>query len=124
MKTLLFIGSVYNLGFGLFHLCFWKIFRWKEDLAKLGGLNRAIVPVLNIHLTYVLFVFAFLSAVYPESLLQYSLGRAVLGGISLFWFGRAVNQILFFQFQNLVSKIMFAIFLAGGLIYLIPALGG
>ena len=47
--TLLVAGGIFNLCFAVFHLCFWRLFRWKEDLASLtpGSMNFPGVSSVN-----------------------------------------------------------------------------
>jgi len=56
MKQLLIAGSIYNLLFAIFHILFWKIFR-KTQLNKLDFLNRGIMQVLNLCLTFCFLIF-------------------------------------------------------------------
>lgn len=121
--TFLTIGGIYCLVFGLFHLLFWKIFRWKEDLRHLTPVNRAIMQVLNLCLTYVFLFFAALCFLFQEQLLTAGLGQFVLGAIAVFWFLRAVEQIWFFGMKTAISIGFFFLFLVGSGLFLIPVLG-
>lgn len=29
IKTLIYIGGIYHVGFAIFHLLFWRLFDWK-----------------------------------------------------------------------------------------------
>ena len=119
-KTFLLIGGLYNIGFVIFHMLFWKIFQWKEDLRSISYVNRAIMQVLNIRLTYVFVVFAYISIIHLEDLISTQLGNTILVAISLFWFMRAIEQIKFFGIKNKYSAVLFVIFLIGSIIYAIP----
>ena len=121
-ETLLFIGGLYNLAFAIFHILFWKIFRWKKSLRRLLPMDRAIMQVLNIRLIYIFFVFAFISFFYPVDLISTQLGKVIIIVISLFWFMRAIEQALFFSLKRKISIIFFVVFLIGSIIYLIPVL--
>ena len=121
-ETLLFIGGFYNLAFAIFHILFWKIFRWKRSLRRLLPQDRAIMQVLNIRLIYIFFVFAYISIFHQESLTSTQLGKVIIIVISLFWFMRAVEQIIFFGLKNLVSIIFMIISIIGAIFYLIPIL--
>ena len=46
--TSIVAGGIFCICFALFHLAFWKLFRWETELAKLTSLNRAVVQVLNL----------------------------------------------------------------------------
>ena len=122
MSTMfLFIGGIYNLAFLVFHVFFWNIFRWKADLKSLTDTNRYIMQILNLRLIYVFLVFAVVSFCFPENLLSTGFGKFFLISISLFWLGRAIEQVVFFGLKNGVSVALVVIFIIGGVIYLIPA---
>lgn len=123
MKTLLYAGAAFHLAFAIFHLWFWKLFRWRDELARLGFINRQIVQILNLCLTFVFFAVAWLSFAYADELLAPGLGRALLGAIALFWFARAALQVIFFGLREPVSAALFAAFLGGSALYAIPLFG-
>ena len=121
-KVLLLVGGLYNLGFVLFHLSFWKIFRWHEELRLISPVNRGIMQVLNIRLSYVFVVFAYVSIFHWEELISTPLGITILISISLFWFMRAIEQIKFFSLKDNRSAAIFIVFVIGCVLYLIPLL--
>jgi len=121
-ETLLFIGGFYNLAFAVFHILFWKIFKWKRNLRRLLPMDRAIMQVLNIRLIYIFFVFAYISIFHQEDLISTQLGKVFIIVISLFWFMRAIEQIIFFSLKNLVSIVFMIISIIGAIFYLIPIL--
>lgn len=119
-ETLLAIGALYHFAFALFHLAFWKLFRWREELAKLSRVNRGVMQILNLRITYLACVFAALSWWFPRELAESSIGRYMLAAIALFWATRAAEQIGFFGLKNPISLGFFAVFVAGALIYATP----
>jgi hypothetical protein len=78
MITLIKIGGLFNLVLALFHLMFWQLFNWREDLRSLSFLNRGIMQVLNLTLTFVFIMFAYLSLVHTYELYLTTLGRSLL----------------------------------------------
>jgi hypothetical protein len=122
MDTLIKAGGLYNIILIVFHLLFWHIFNWKDDLPSLSFLNRAIMPVLNLSLTFVFVIFAYISLAHSNELLSTSLGRSLLMLIAVFWFARAMMQVAYFKLQHWGSLAFLLFFLAGGLLYGIPAL--
>lgn len=120
MKTLIYIGGFYCLAFALFHLSFWKLFDWKNELPKLSGINRGVMQVLNLRLTYVFLFFAFVSLYFNGDLLTGVLGKTFLAAIGLFWLMRAIEQIIFWGLKSKTSIGFFFIFLVGALIYFVP----
>jgi hypothetical protein len=116
-ETLIVAGGLFSGAFAVFHLFFWKLFRWKTELAKLTALNRAIVQVLNLCLTYVFVVFAYISLAYPSELAASELGRTLLFLIAVFWYLRAIEQIFFFGLRKPLSVLFLVVFLVGSLLY-------
>lgn len=121
-QTFLFAGGVFHLAIVVFHLFFWRIFRWKEDLASLTRINRAIVQILNLCLTFLFFVMAYVSFFHAAELISTSLGRTILASIALFWIMRLVLQVVFFGARHRLSILFIVIFLVGIILYTIPFL--
>lgn len=121
-ETILLVGGVFNLGFAIFHLMFWRLFNWKRDLAALTLINRAVMQVLNLCLTFVFLVMAYVSIAHASDLVSTDLGRTLLIAFSLFWFLRMIEQIIFFGVKRRASLAFAIAFLAGSVIYLLPML--
>ena len=119
-STLLKIGGIYNFCFLVFHIFFWKIFRWNADLRSLTETNRGIMQVLNLRLIYVFLVFGAISFMYSSILLTTELGKFIVLSISVFWFLRAIEQLIFFPLDNPFSIGLTVVCIIGGMLYLIP----
>jgi hypothetical protein len=114
MKNILLLtGGLYSLAFAVFHMLFWRVFRWKADLQRLIPVNRAIIQVLNLRLIYVFLVMGLATVLFPVALLSTELGMFILGAESLFWFMRAIEQIIFFGMHSVASIALFWVFLIG-----------
>jgi len=120
MEQLLIVGSIYNLSFAIFHLFFWKIFKWKTQLAKLDFINRAIMQVLNLCLIFCFLMFSYISFFHTSKLLTTRLGHSLMAGISIFWAFRAIQQIVFFKLKHWGSILFLLVFICGAIIYAIP----
>ena len=120
MESLLIAGSMYNLMFALFHMMFWRIFNWKSELSHLNFMNRAIMQVLNLCLTFCFLTFSYVSWRHASELLTTPLGHTVLAGIAAFWFLRAIEQIVFFKLKHWGSILFLLAFVCGTVIYAIP----
>lgn len=118
----LFAGGIFNLGFTIFHLFFWKLFDWKKDLASLTPVNRSVMQILNLCLTFMIFVMAYLSLFQPHEMLSTVLGKTLLAAIALFWFLRMLEQIFMFEVKSRLSVVFTLIFLLGSIFYIVPAL--
>jgi hypothetical protein len=117
-------GGIYCLAFAGFHLAFWKLFDWPEDLRSLSYINRAVVQILNLCLTFAFVVFAVPSLVFPKEMVGTDMGRALLLLISAFWLLRAAEQVVFFGVRRLPSVVFLIVFLLGSALYAIPLLRG
>ena len=122
MELLIKAGGIYNIVIVIFHLLFWRIFNWKEDLRSLSFLNRAIMQVLNLSLTFAFVIFSYISLVHTKELISTSLGQSLLGLIALFWLARSVEQVVFFKLKNWRSIAFLVFFLVGTVLYAVPAI--
>jgi hypothetical protein len=122
MELLIKAGGIYNIVLVIFHLLFWRIFNWKEDLRSLSFLNRAIMQVLNLSLTLAFVIFSYISLVHTKELISTSLGQSLLGFIALFWLARSVEQVVFFKLKNWRSIAFLVFFLVGTVLYAVPAI--
>lgn len=119
-KSLIVAGGLFHLAFAAFHLLFWRVFEWKEELRRLSSINRGVMQVLNLCLTFVFLAFAYLSLIHTRELLSTSMGHSLLSLIALFWLLRAGEQLLFFTLRHWSSWLFFALFLVGALLYGAP----
>ncbi|MBC8374868.1 MAG: hypothetical protein H8E26_02415 [FCB group bacterium] len=122
MEVLIKLGGVYNIALVIFHLLFWRIFDWKNDLRKLSFLNRAIMQVLNLSLSFVFIIFSYISIAHTDELLSTALGHSLLILMTLFWVARSIEQIIFFKLNHWGSVAFLAFFLVGAVLYAIPAI--
>ncbi len=76
-------GGIFNLGFAVFHLLFWRLFDWKKDLASLTALNRSVMQILNLCLTFLLLVMGYISLFLRRELLSTELGKTLLIAMAL-----------------------------------------
>jgi hypothetical protein len=120
MKTLLIIGGFLWLAVFVFHVLFWKLFRWKQELIKLSDVNRAVMQVLNLCLMWVFLIFAYVSIFHADELLTTGLGKSVLIGMVLFGIFRSVEQVIFFNLKDIRSKFVLFVAMIGTAIYAIP----
>lgn len=120
MKAIIFFCGIYSLAFALFHVVFWRLFRWKQELTKLTVFNRAITQILNLRIIYFFLFVAVLCFAFPSELVSSRLGKAFLAGISLFWLGRTIEQFIFFRMNNKWVNILTFIFITGAILFALP----
>lgn len=107
-KRIIYINGLLYVAGAIFHLLFWRLFDWSEELVKLSEINSAIMQVLNLALAFVLIMAAYIFFFHWRELINTQLGRALIISWSLFWVIRAVNQAVFFGTDP--SSIMTAVF--------------
>jgi len=117
MLMILRIGGVIHIVFAVFHGMFWRLFDWPVALAPLSSDNRAIMQVLNIHVLFVLIVFAVLSIGYAREMISSRLGGVISAAIAAFWFLRAANQVVFWGAGTVESKGAVVVCAAIGCLY-------
>ena len=118
-KVLLRIGGAINLLFVAFHLAMVKPIG--EALASVSPDIRATVSTINIQVAFTLLVFAYLAMFRWRDLLTTRLGNITAIAISLFWFLRAINQVVFYGLTAPGMPLV-GLCLAFGLLHLIPVL--
>ncbi len=119
-ETLIRLGGATAIGFAVFHLAFWRLFGWREELARLGFINRQVMQILNLCLTFCFLIFAWVSLVHTDEMLTTGLGRSLLALIALLWLTRAAEQWWFFGIRHRGSLAFFVVFLAGAALYAWP----
>jgi len=121
-ETLIFAGGIYTVALIVFHLLFWRIFKWPETLITLNYVNKATIQVLNVSITFIFFMFAYISFLHTHELLNTQLGRALLVLISGLWFFRAVQQVVFYKLKHKASVGLTFYFLIGAFLYGVPVI--
>lgn len=108
----------FNLAFAFFHAAFWWLFRWNSELARLRPVNRAIMQVLNVMLTYIFVATACLQLARPEALATAEAGRLMLAGMTGFWLLRAAVQPMFRGVGGWpVQTLFYLLFLVGAALH-------
>jgi hypothetical protein len=121
-QVIVFLCGVHSLGFAVFHIAFWRIFGWKNDLKNCSVANRAILQIANLRLIYIFFAVAAACFFIPDDLLTTRLGHLFLGAMSLFWVGRLIEQFIFLKSNRALIHILSALFLLGAVLFAMPIL--
>jgi len=121
-ETLIFVGGIYTVALIIFHMLFWRIFKWPETLMTLNDINKATMQVLNISITFIFVMLAYISLMHTHELLNTQLGSTLLVLISGLWFFRAVQQVVFYKLKNRASVGLTFYFLTGAFLYGVPVI--
>lgn len=93
----LYAAAGYNVAFAVFHLGFWRLFRWQEELPKLHPVNRGVMQVVNLMLVFIFLLMAGLQVLLPGEMGGTALGRLLTAGLTAFWLVRAILQPVFWR---------------------------
>ena len=121
-EALIKLGGFYNILLIIFHVMFWRIFNWREDLKTLSFLNKSTMQVLNISITLVFAIFSYISFVHTNELLNTDLGNTLLALIAIFWFARSAQQVIFYKLKHWGSWAFMLFFALGGVLYGVPVI--
>ena len=120
MQTIgVWASGLYDLGFAVFHLTFWRLFRWPRSLESSGVLNTAVTQTLNIVLTY---VFIVAGAAFVVGAVQDRSPTVLAIAGAGFWALRAALQPILFDMDAHKSKPMTLIFVIGVVLHGIAAI--
>ena len=119
-ETLIIAGGIYTVALIIFHALLWRIINWPETLMPLNYVNKATIQVLNISITFIFFIFAYISFAHTQELLNTDLGRTLLVLISSLWLFRAAQQVVFYKLKHKASVALAFYFLLGAVLYGVP----
>ncbi len=99
MKSHLWVYAAagYNVALAVFHLGFWRMFRWKDELPKLHPVNQGVVQVMNVMLVFFLVMLACVQMLNAAELTATPLGRLLMAGLTAAWVLRATLQPIFWR---------------------------
>jgi hypothetical protein len=120
MRTLIQIGGVLWIVCFMFHVLFWRLVDWSNDLESINKVNKSIMQVLNLCLMLCFLIFAYISLIHTDDLLGSALGKTMIAGMAAFGVIRFLLQFPFFELRLFRSKlVLFGAFLIG-IVYTIP----
>ncbi|EMK00533.1 MULTISPECIES: hypothetical protein [unclassified Leptospira] len=117
-------GAVFNLGFAVFHLFFWKLFEWKKESKRMSRANYAIIQIFNLCLILVFIAMGWISWFHSGELLGSALGKTVIFFFGLFWAARFLEQFIFLRVNRVMVHVLSVLFLLGTLLYSVPFFRG
>lgn len=114
------LAGLHSFGFALFHMGFWKLFRWDRELAKVRPVTGAVTQILNLRLIYVFLGIGTLCLLFTHELHATPLGRALSLFMSLFWVGRTIEQFVFLRINRPMVHVLTALFVIGAILFALP----
>ena len=116
-KTIIYLCGIYSLGFAIFHIFFWKLFKWKYELTKLSAINRGVVQILHVCLMYFFFLVAYSCFFHADELINTSFGKAFLIANSFFLLLRTILQFIFLKIYNPTVYLLTILFIIGSILF-------
>jgi hypothetical protein len=96
IKTILYVGAIVNVILAIFHMFFWKLMNWAEELPKLSNLNQGILQIANVILIFIIFYFAVMSFIMAKYKKIDVYAKSIIICICGFYFIRLVTGYIFF----------------------------
>lgn len=118
--VLIKIAALFNFVFGVFHLFFWKLLNWNEQLKRVSSINKAVVQTLNLCLTFMFLLVAYIYYFYAYDIQTTEIGKALLFGMAFFWLIRTLLQVYLFDLKKRIHQILLILFIAGIIIHASP----
>jgi hypothetical protein len=107
-------AAIYDGAFAVFHIAFWRLFKWPASLGPSGYPNIGITQAMNIVLIYVFIAYAAITA---TQALGGSISPILLLIGAGFWLLRAVIQPILFGMKARVSNAFTVTFIIGLLLH-------
>jgi hypothetical protein len=104
-EMLVVIGGVLWIGFAAFHAAFWKMFGWRDELAKLSPPNRMIMQASTVVMIYIFMVLAYVSIIFPDYIARTTAGHVLLLAMLGFWILRTALQFIYGSVKSMISNI-------------------
>ena len=80
------------------------------------------MQIANLRLIYFFLFVASICFIFPQELLETSLGHFFLGGMSVFWLGRTIEQFIFLRINHPMAHLLTYLFLIGMILFAAPLL--
>ncbi|MCY3411520.1 MAG: hypothetical protein INQ03_07820 [Candidatus Heimdallarchaeota archaeon] len=120
MHLWLILAASFDILLVLFHLSFWKIFHWEEQLKTLNFINRQTMKVMNIALILLFAFMATLILAFADSF-DTPMGWFILSSFSIFWLIRAIIQPIYYKTSR-ASLLMMLGFTIGAVLHALPVI--
>lgn len=116
----LVLCAVHSLALALFHVAFWRLFRWPATLRETTFANRAILQIANVQLVWVFVLVGALCLRFPDELATTALGRSLLAGMSAFWAIRLIGQFAWLRVNHPMVHVLSVLFALGMVLFALP----
>lgn len=122
METIIFCCGIYSMLMAVFHMFFWKLFNWNQDLKKLRFENRGILQILNVQIIVYFLTVAVICFWFSQELITTAIGKAFLLMNVIFWVVRTVQQYIFLCANHYIIHLLSLFFALGAVLFSLPLL--
>lgn len=98
-RAILVAGGSMNLVLAVFHMFFWKMMNWGEELPRLSVDNRGVMQIANIIMIFLLVYFSIASFMMAKYGTIERYGKSILLCIAGFYAIRLITGYPFFGFS-------------------------
>ena len=98
-KAILWAGAAINLALAVFHMFFWKLLNWGEELQKLSALNSGVMQIGNVIIIFTILYFAVMSVVMSARGTDGVFAKSIIVLIAVFYSIRLFLGYPFFGFN-------------------------
>jgi len=96
MKTKVIVtGGLLLILLSLFHLSFWSLFNWQEELSRLSETNSGIMQLSTIGFASLFIALGIIFIIYPAEIANTKLGKALMFALSFFFLVRTIAEFVF-----------------------------
>lgn len=117
-KSLVIVGGILYLVFGVFHSSFWKMFNSNNEFSQMNPFLSKVLQMLNVGVIVFFVSLGLMMLIYRNEILNSKLGKAILFTSTVFFIVRGLAE---FAFPESAYPLMVTMFFCA-LVYLIPAL--
>jgi hypothetical protein len=117
-KSLVIVGGILYLLFGVFHSSFWKMFNRHNEFDQMTPFLSKVMQMLNIGIIVFFFSLGTIMLLYRKEMLNSKIGKAILFASVAFFLVRGLAE---FAFPQCAYPLMGTMFLCA-LVFLVPAL--
>lgn len=94
-NKLIIVGGLLLILLGLFHLSFWNLFNWQEELPKLSADNSGIMQLSTVGFVCLFLALGIIFISCRTEIANTRLGKALLFALSFFFFVRTIAEFIF-----------------------------
>ncbi|MDR2036335.1 MAG: hypothetical protein LBQ60_00270 [Bacteroidales bacterium] len=94
-NKLIITGGVLLIVLALFHLSFWSLFNWQEELPRLSAENSGIMQMSTVGFVCLFLSLGIIFINFRKEIANTKLGKALSFALAFFFFIRTIAEFIF-----------------------------